>query len=200
MNILQLLFVIILSLPICYSHASWVTEPYLGFGQLSLKLGDEVLINGEATSYSLGIRSGIQLGQNLVLAADYSRAGPYQVKFKVRHYGTSIDSGYFTLYSGGLGLRYTFGNWMLWAGQYPYHVLEEHKIDFQLKGTMKRVGIGLTLDSKTNIYFHYDTSSVSMSQPSSTAQSIICYNTIYDECTKTGTSTTLFFAISSTIN
>ena len=160
MKLLQSLILIVLLSSTLAAPASWLTEPYIGYGQLSLKLGDEVIINGEATSYILGAKTGFQIGQNIYIAADYSRAGPYEIKFKQRYYGASIDSGYFNLYSGGIGVEYNFGTWMLWYGLYPYHVLAENKIDFQLKGQMKRLGLGFSLDAKTKLYFNYENSSL----------------------------------------
>jgi hypothetical protein len=200
MKLLQLLIAFWTLTYITAAKAAWITEPYLGYGQISLKLGDEMLINGESTSYVLGARTGYKMGANLLLAADYSRAGPYNLKFKNRYYGTSIDSGLFTLYTAGLGIELQLGQWMLWLGGYPYHTLEEHKIDMQMKGSLRRAGLGFSLDAKTSIYFQYESSELKMENPSSTAQSIICYNTNIDQCKKTGTATGLSFIITAHIN
>lgn len=200
MTLLQLLFTIFLFLYPQALLANIVTKPYLGFGQMSLSLGNESLIKGESSSYVLGAQTGIMLGPNFYLALDYTRAGPYSVKFKNNYYGTSIDSGFFTLYSGGVGIEYTRGSWMLWYGTYPYHALEEHRIDFQMKGTMTRTGLGFTLDSKLSLYFHYEKSNLSIKDPTSTARNIICYTSPTDECSLTGRSSTLFFSLVATLN
>ncbi len=200
MKLLQWLFALFLFLHAQTLSAGLVTKPYLGFGQLSLSLGSEQLIKGESTSYILGARSGVKLGENFYLAADYSRAGPYNLKFKNNYYGTSIDSGLFTLYSGGIGIEYLVGSWMLWYGIYPYHALEEHRIDFQMKGAMTRAGIGLTLDAKLSLSFQSETSSLNIKDPTATALSIICYNSTTDQCAKTGRSSTLFFSLVSIID
>lgn len=200
MKFLQLLILIEILICTQHSKAGWETNPYLGYGQLSLQLGDEVLVNGQAASYVLGVKSGWSLGQNFLIALDYSRSGPFELGFKHRYYGTSIDSGLFTLFSGGLGLEYNIGSWTFWYGSYPYHTLEEQRIDFQMKGTMTRLGIGIDLDSKTTVHFNYETSKLSLKDPSYTVRSIICYNSSIQECTTTGQSMTLFFAISAKIN
>lgn len=191
-----LIFLYLFSIP---SKASWTTEPYLGYGQLSLALGNKTLVKGEGVGYILGARTGWQLG-SLFIGGDYSRNGPFKVTFRDRVYGTSITSGLFTIFSGGVGAKYSFGSWMLWVGTYPYHVLEEHRIDFQLKGTMNRYGLGFVLDSKLNIYFQFETSNIQMSNPNSATLGIICYGSgSSSDCPHTGSTDTISFILSSTI-
>jgi len=180
------------------ANAVWLTEPYLGYGQLSLQLGNIAMVDGESTGYTLGARTGLQAGP-LFFGADYSRSGPYHMTFKNSYYGSSIDSGLFTVFSGGLGVKYTFGSWMLWIGKYPYHFVEEHKIDFQLKGAMDRVGLGWIIDQHLNLYFQYETSTLELKSPSTTSLMIFCYNTPSDDCSHSGKTSTISFILSANV-
>ncbi len=98
-----------------------------------------------------------------------------------------------------MGLEASLGSWNFYYGQYPYHTLEEHKIDFQMKGTMNRMGIGLDLDSKAKITFVYESSTLDMKNPTGTVSSILCYNTPIEDCKTSGTSHSLYFVISAPI-
>ncbi len=177
--------------------AEWFTEPYLGYGQLTTSLGNKAIIDGEGMGYLLGAKTGLKLN-SLFIGADYARSGPFKVMYKSSIYGTSITSGLFTSYSGGLGLKYSFGSWSIWYGRYPYHVLEEQRIDFQMKGSMNRWGLGFVIDQKTLVYFQYESSKVQMSNPNATTTSILCYGSPIN-CPLTGESTIISFVLSAAI-
>lgn len=191
---------LIVSLVLFFSlniQASWQTEPYLGYGQLSAELGNKSLIDGEGMSYILGVRTGVKYS-SFFWGIDYTRSGPFKVLFKSPVYGTSITSGLFTSFNGGVGVNYSFGSWSIWLGQYPYHVLEEHRIDFQMKGVMTRVGLGFSIDQKTNVYFQYENSSVKINNPNTTTSAILCYGTPLD-CSLVGKTTLISIIISASI-
>lgn len=181
------------------SFAEWVTKPYLGYGQMSLQMGSENLIDSQASSYTLGAQTGILIGSNLYIGADYSRSGPFTMPLKNSYYGDAFKNGLFTLYSGGYGIQYNFRGITLWVGTYAYHRLEEHRIDLRMKGNLTRVSLGFNIDSVFSVNLNYDKSTLTMIDETNSALSLMCYGVPQDSCSKTGATSHLYFSFMANI-
>jgi hypothetical protein len=194
MRALQWLIHILFVLSSYPAEGAWVTKPYLGFGQMNLSLGQGLLINGSSTGSVLGAKTGWMMSPNFYLALDYSRSGPFLLPFKDSIYGTSITSGLFALTSGGLGLEYQGQRWSFWYGRYLLQTLQEHRVDFQMKGAMQRLGLGFALDPKFTLNLYSDFSEFSLASSNAVTDSLLCYGTSATSCSKKGKSSAVFIA------